>query len=94
MPIEIFYTYLALTQEREGAVVDALQTVELGVSVNNEILACRPEALRVRGELRLQAAQTDQLDSHFHNSIALARKNRRESVGITDNYEYRRVASR
>jgi predicted ATPase len=42
--------------------------------VNNEILACRPEALRVRGELRLQAGQTDQADSDFQNSIALARR--------------------
>jgi tetratricopeptide (TPR) repeat protein len=72
--IEAFHTYLALAQEREGTVPDALQTIERVVDVNNEILAWRPEALRVRGELRLLAGQTDQADSDFQNSIALARR--------------------
>jgi tetratricopeptide (TPR) repeat protein len=72
--VEMLSTYLALAQQREGAVSDALETLERHANVNNEILAWRPEALRVRGELRLLAGQTDQADSDFQNSIALARK--------------------
>src|SRR5262249_12246081 len=71
---ESFTTYLAVAQQQEGAVSDALRTIERQLNVNNEILAWRPETFRVLGELRLQAGQTDQAYSDFQNSIALARK--------------------
>jgi hypothetical protein len=44
---------LAEALEREGAVVDALETVEQAVQANPSELFYRPETIKLRGELRL-----------------------------------------
>ena len=68
---------LAVAQEREGAIADALETVEQALQANpKELLFYRPEALRLRGELRLKQGQMESAQSDFRESIALAQKMR------------------
>ena len=50
---------LAEAQERQGAIVDALATVEQALQVNPDELVYRPETRRLRGELRLKQGQTE-----------------------------------
>jgi tetratricopeptide (TPR) repeat protein len=65
---------LAEAQEREGAIVDALATVEQALQANPDELVYRPETLRLRGELRLKQGQTELAEADFRGSIALAQK--------------------
>jgi tetratricopeptide (TPR) repeat protein len=46
-------TWLAVAQQRAGALDDALETAERALETTPEVLVYRPETLRVRGELRL-----------------------------------------
>ena len=71
--ITTWTTWLAAAQEREGAIVDALATVEQALQANPDELAYRPEALRLRGELRLKLGQIELAEAGFHEAIALAR---------------------
>ena len=66
-------TYLAVAQECNGAIADALETVEQAVRVNPDELAYRPESFRLLGELRLKLGQLEQAEAGFRESIALAR---------------------
>jgi hypothetical protein len=50
---------LAAAQGQEGAVVDALETVERALQANPDELVYRPEALRLRGQLRLMQGQSE-----------------------------------
>jgi hypothetical protein len=54
-----FTTFLAEAQDRAGMVEEALETIEQALSASSIELSSRPEALRVRGELRLKHGQTD-----------------------------------
>jgi len=66
---------LAEAQEREGLIVDALETVEQALQADpKELLNYRPEALKLRGELQLKQGQTELAESGFRESIALAQK--------------------
>src|SRR5205823_5471642 len=65
---------LTEAQEREGAIVDALATVEQALQVNPDELVYRPETLRLRGELRLKQAQTELGQADFREAIVLAQK--------------------
>jgi tetratricopeptide (TPR) repeat protein len=65
---------LAEAQEREGAIVDALATVEQALQVNPDELVYRPETLRLRGELRLKQGQTELAEADFREAIGLARR--------------------
>jgi hypothetical protein len=67
-----YTAFLAVAQERSGAVVDALQTIEQAISLTPSELAQRPETLRVRGELRLHLGQADLAETGFREAIALA----------------------
>jgi tetratricopeptide (TPR) repeat protein len=67
-------THLAEAQGREGCLVDALEMVEQALQTDPEVLAFRPEALRVRGELRLKQGQVDLAEDDFRDAIALAQK--------------------
>jgi tetratricopeptide (TPR) repeat protein len=64
---------LAAAQEREGAIGDALATVEQALQANPDELVARPEILTLRGELRLKQGQTELAESDFREAIALAR---------------------
>jgi tetratricopeptide (TPR) repeat protein len=64
---------LAEAQERDGAIVEALETVEQALQANPGELVYRPETLRLRGELRLNQGLTEPAEADFHEAIALAR---------------------
>jgi class 3 adenylate cyclase/tetratricopeptide (TPR) repeat protein len=68
-----FTAGLAAAQEREGAIVDALATVEQALQANPDELVSRPEILTLRGELRVKQGQTELAESDFREAIALAR---------------------
>jgi tetratricopeptide (TPR) repeat protein len=72
MGISLTTAWLAEAQEREGAIIDALETVEQALQANRDELVHRPEALRLRGELRLKQGQTELAEADFREAIALA----------------------
>jgi tetratricopeptide (TPR) repeat protein len=65
---------LAEALEREGAILDALETVEQALQLNAEQACYRPEILRVRGELRFKQGQTELAEADFREAIVLAQK--------------------
>jgi tetratricopeptide (TPR) repeat protein len=72
--ISSYMAYLAEAQEDEGALVEALETLEQALRANPNELVYRPEILRLRGELRLKQEQTELAEGDFRDSIALAQK--------------------
>ena len=74
MGVTLTTAWLAEAQEREGSIVDALETIEQALQVNPEELVHRPEALRLRGKLQLKEGQTEMAEADFREAIALARK--------------------
>jgi predicted ATPase len=64
---------LAAAQKSAGAFVDALETVEKALQANPDELVYRPEALRLRGELRLKLRQAALAEGDFREAIALTR---------------------
>ena len=70
-----FYTAcLAEALEREGAILDALETVEQALQLNSEQACYRPEILKVRGELRFKQGQTEPAEADFREAIVLAQR--------------------
>jgi tetratricopeptide (TPR) repeat protein len=69
--ISLLTASLAEAQESGGAVVEALETAEQALQVNPDLLASRPEMLRLRGNLRLKLGQTE---ADFREAIALAQR--------------------
>jgi Flp pilus assembly protein TadD len=65
-------TYLAEAQALDGAVADALRTIEDALRSNPQELFLRPEALRVRGKLLLRQGDSGLADADFREAIALA----------------------
>ena len=65
---------LAAALEREGATVEALETVERALRANPEQRVHQPEILRIRGELRPKQGQTELAEADFREAIALAQK--------------------
>jgi tetratricopeptide (TPR) repeat protein len=65
---------LAEAQEREGSIVEALETIEQALQVNSSELVYRPETLRLQGELRIKLGQIDLAEAGFREAIALAQK--------------------
>jgi tetratricopeptide (TPR) repeat protein len=66
--------YLAKAQERDGAILDALETVEQALQASPDELVNRPEIFRLRGELRLEQGQTELAEADFREAIGLAQK--------------------
>jgi tetratricopeptide (TPR) repeat protein len=69
-----FRANLAAALERQGAILDALATVEQALQLNPDQIIYRPETFRLRGELRLEQGQTEFVEADFREAIALARK--------------------
>jgi predicted ATPase len=65
---------LAAAQERDGAIVEALETVEQALQANPDELFHRPETLRLRSELRLRQEQTELAEAGFREALALAQQ--------------------
>jgi class 3 adenylate cyclase/tetratricopeptide (TPR) repeat protein len=71
--ITAFRTWMAEAQALDGKTDDALITIEDALNENREELYYIPEALRIRGDLRLQLGQPELADADFREAIALAR---------------------
>jgi tetratricopeptide (TPR) repeat protein len=65
---------LAEAQDRAGDNLDALETIERALEANPHELIYRPEALRIRGELRAKQGATELAETDFRDAIALAQK--------------------
>ena len=65
---------LATAQMLDGAIVDALETVEKSLQANPDALVHRPGALLLRGELRLKQGQAELAEVDFREAIALAQQ--------------------
>jgi len=65
-------TWLAEAQERDGAIGDALETVEQALQANPDEVVHRPEAFGLRGELQLKLGHTEMAKADFREAIALA----------------------
>jgi tetratricopeptide (TPR) repeat protein len=72
--ISLLTASLAEAQESGGAIVEALETVEQALQVNPDLLAPRPEMLRLRGDLRLKLGQTELAAADFREAITLAQR--------------------
>jgi len=69
-------TWLAEAQAIDGAIDDALGTIEDALQANPEEVFYRPNILTCRGELRLKIGQTELAEADFREAIALAQKMR------------------
>jgi predicted ATPase len=67
-------TYLAEAQALDGAVGDALRTIDDALRANPQELFLRPETLRVRGELRLRKRDIGLAEADFREAVSLAQK--------------------
>jgi class 3 adenylate cyclase/tetratricopeptide (TPR) repeat protein len=67
-------TYLAEAQALDGAVADALITIDEALRANPQELFLRPETLRVRGELQLRQGDSGLAEADFREAISLAQK--------------------
>jgi tetratricopeptide (TPR) repeat protein len=66
--------FLAQAQAREGAIIEALETIEQALWANPDEPVHRPEIIRVRGGLRFSHGQTELAEADFREAIALAQK--------------------
>ncbi len=64
--------YLADAQARDGAMVDALETIEQALHFNPDELFCRAETLRIRGEVLLKQRNVNLAEADFRDAIALS----------------------
>jgi tetratricopeptide (TPR) repeat protein len=71
--IGTYTQYLAQALKGEGLVAEALETIEQALSQDFDKPIARPEALRIRAELRLHQRQSELAENDLHDSIALAR---------------------
>jgi hypothetical protein len=67
-----FTACLAEAQMCAGSTADARETIEQALGANSDELACRPEILRLRGELRLKLGEPEESETDFRDAITLA----------------------
>ncbi|PWT82439.1 MAG: hypothetical protein C5B58_08285, partial [Acidobacteria bacterium] len=65
---------LAEAQGKEGAISEALGTIEQALQANRGSLVHRPRALMLRGELRRRLGATELGEADFGEAIVLAQK--------------------
>ena len=70
----LYLTYLAEAQKLDGAIDDALATIEDALQANPDEIIYLPETLRCRGELRLELAHTELAEADFREAIAVAQQ--------------------
>jgi tetratricopeptide (TPR) repeat protein len=66
--------WLAEAQAREGAIADALETVEQALQANPDQAVSRCDALRLRGDLRLKQGQIELAEADFREAISFAQE--------------------
>ena len=70
----LFTSTVALAEALDGNVPQALETIEKALQMNPAELSWRPEAIRIRGELRLSLHQAEAAERDFREAVALARQ--------------------
>jgi class 3 adenylate cyclase/tetratricopeptide (TPR) repeat protein len=80
--ISHFTASLAAAQERDGAIEDSLESIELAFKSNPYERAYLPEILRLRGELRLKLGQTELAEADFREAIELAKSMSAKSLEL------------
>jgi tetratricopeptide (TPR) repeat protein len=65
-------TRLAEAQALNGAIREALDTIEAALEANPEERVFRPNTLRYRGELQLKLGQSELAEADFRDAIAMA----------------------
>jgi class 3 adenylate cyclase/tetratricopeptide (TPR) repeat protein len=69
-------TLLAEAQALDGAIAEAVSTVQDALQVNPQEIVFRPQILRLRGELLLKLNQPEPAETDFREAIAQAQKMR------------------
>ena len=72
--VSAFTASLAAALERDGSILEALETIEQALQVSPDELVYRPEILQRRGELRLKQGQKELAEADFCEAIALAQR--------------------
>jgi tetratricopeptide (TPR) repeat protein len=67
-------TDLAQAQALAGNISDSLESIEIALHAFPDEFVFRPEALRLRGELRLKQGHSELAESDFRDAIVLAQK--------------------
>ena len=70
----LYLSWVAVAESLDGKVPEALVTIERALEINPDELSWRPDAIRIRGELRRQLGQTDEAEADFRDAIALAQE--------------------
>ena len=70
----LILTRLAKAQALDGAIAEALRTINDALRVHPEELWCQPEMYRVRGELQLKQGRSSLAEADFGEAITLAQK--------------------
>jgi tetratricopeptide (TPR) repeat protein len=65
---------LAEAQALDGALTDAISTIDNALQANPEEVVYRPEAFRLRGELRFKQGHALQAEADFREATGLAQK--------------------
>jgi hypothetical protein len=72
--VTFFLTWLAEARALAGALTDGFQTIEEALTVNPLERICRPETLRVRGDIHRRRGKGKLAEADFRAAIALARE--------------------
>jgi class 3 adenylate cyclase/tetratricopeptide (TPR) repeat protein len=70
----LFTSSVASAEALDGDVPRALETIEQALQMNPAELSWRPEAIRIRGELRLRLQEDEAAERDFREAVALARQ--------------------
>jgi tetratricopeptide (TPR) repeat protein len=72
--VSVHTAHLAAALGREGALHEALETIEQALQLNPDETSWRPETFTIRGELRLKQGQAELAEAAFRESLAFAQK--------------------
>jgi class 3 adenylate cyclase/tetratricopeptide (TPR) repeat protein len=71
--VDRYIMWLAAAQLRAGEIGAAFETIEQALNFNPDEHVYRPEALRIRGEVRLKQGDLQLAEADFRDSISMAR---------------------
>ena len=90
----LYLCLLADVQALVGEVEGALATIERALQANPDELFCRPEALRLRGALRIKLGQSQLAEADFRRCDRARADNERKGVGVARDGEPRAATTR
>jgi tetratricopeptide (TPR) repeat protein len=75
-------TYLAEAQALDGALTDALGTIEDALEANPDEAVTRPDAFTLRGERQLKSGKRELAEADFREAITLAQKTNAKTMEL------------